>query len=73
MSTQELEAHLLRLSRHERARLAQKLIASLDEDDEIEQSWTEEAERRYEDLRSGSIDALPAEQVFAEVRSKQQG
>ena len=50
MSTQELEAQVLRLARHERARLAQKLIASLDEDDEIEQAWAEEAERRYEEL-----------------------
>ena len=71
MSTQELEAHVLRLSRHERARLAQKLIASLDEEDEIEVAWTEEAKRRYEELRSGSVEALPAEQVFAEARARQ--
>ncbi len=71
MSTQELEAQVLRLARHERARLAQKLIASLEEDDEIDQAWTEEAERRYEELRDGSVEALPADQVFADVRSKQ--
>ncbi len=71
MSTQELEAQVLRLARHERARLAQKLIASLDEEGEIEQAWAEEAERRYEELRDGSLEALPAQQVFAEVRSKQ--
>ena len=71
MSTQELEAQALRLARHERARLAQKLIASLDEEDEIEQAWAEEAERRYEELHAGSVEALPAEQVFAQVHSKQ--
>ena len=70
MSTQELEALALRLSRHERAHLAQKLIASLDEDDEIEQAWTEEAERRYEALRSGKVEAVPAEHVFDEGRMK---
>lgn len=70
MSTQELEAQMLRLARHERARLAQKLIASLDEDDELEQAWTEEAERRSEELRTGSVEALPADQVFADVRAK---
>ena len=70
MSTQELEAQVLRLARHERARLAQKLIASLDEDDEIEQAWTEEAERRFDELQAGSVEALPADQVFAEARSK---
>lgn len=71
MSTQELEAQVLHLSRHERARLAQKLIASLDEEDGIEQAWAEEAERRYEELRSGSVAALPAEHVFAEIRANQ--
>ena len=71
MSTQELEAQLLHLARHERARLAQKLIASLDDEDEIEQQWAHEAERRYEQLRSGNAEALPAEQVLAEARAKQ--
>ena len=52
MSTQELEAQVLRLARHERARLAQKLIASLDEDDETEQAWAEEAKRRAEELHA---------------------
>ena len=68
MSTQELEAQALRLARHERARLAQKLIARLDEEDEIEQAWAEEAECRYEELHAGSVEALTAEQVFAETR-----
>lgn len=70
MSTQELEARALHLSRHQRARLAQKLIDSLDEEDEVEQQWAEEAERRYEELRSGTVEPVPAKQVFAEVRSK---
>ena len=70
MSTQELEAQVLRLSLHERARLAQKLIASLDEDDAIEQAWAEEANRRYEELENGRVEALSAEKVFAEARSK---
>ncbi len=67
MSTQELEAQALRLARHERARLAQKLIASLDEEDEIEQAWAEEAERRYEELRDGNVEALPASVTSASL------
>ena len=70
MSTQELEAQALQLARHERARLAQRLIDSLDEEDELERAWTEEAERRYEALRSGSVEALPADDVFSNVRSR---
>ncbi len=68
MSTQELQAQALRLARHERARLAQKLIASLDEEDEIEQAWAEEAERRYEELHAGSVEALPASVTSASLK-----
>ena len=68
MSTQELEAQALTLPRHERAQLAQSLIASLDEEDETERVWTDEANRRDEELRSGHVTAVPATQVFADAR-----
>lgn len=70
MSVQELEAEVLRLPSHERARLAEVLIASLDEEDEISRAWADEAERRYEELRSGAVKSIPAEEVFARVRSR---
>ncbi len=70
MSTQELEARVLHLSHRHRARLAKKLIDSLDEDDKIEREWAEEAKRRYEEIRSGSVDPVPAELVFSELRSE---
>jgi putative addiction module component (TIGR02574 family) len=70
MSVQELEAELLKLSSHERARLAEVLIASLNEEDEIAQAWADEAERRYEQLRSGEVEAVPAEDVFARLRAR---
>ena len=70
MSAQELEAELLKLPSHERARLAEVLIASLDEEDEIATAWADEAERRYEELRSGEVEAIPGEEVFARIRSR---
>jgi putative addiction module component (TIGR02574 family) len=70
MSVQELEAKLLKLSSHERARLAEVLIASLNEEDEIAQAWADEAERRYEQLRSGEVEAVRAEDVFARLRAR---
>jgi putative addiction module component (TIGR02574 family) len=70
MSVQELETELLKLSSHERARLAEVLIASLNEEDEIAQAWADEAERRYEQLRSGEVEAVPAEDVFARLRAR---
>ena len=72
MSVQELEAEVLKLPSRERARLAEVLIASLDEEDEIAQAWSDEAERRYEELRSGRTKGIPAEEVFARVRSRLQ-
>lgn len=70
MSVNEIEAEVLKLPSHERARLAEVLIASLDEEDQIARAWAEEAERRYEELRSGDVEAIRAEDVFARVRSR---
>jgi putative addiction module component (TIGR02574 family) len=70
MSVQELEAALLKLPNQERARLAEVLIDSLDEENEIAQAWTDEAERRLEELRSGKVQGVPAEEVFARIRAQ---
>ncbi|HET6566769.1 MAG TPA: addiction module protein [Rhodothermales bacterium] len=72
MSVQELEAEVLKLPGHERARLAEVLIASLDEEDEIARAWAEEAERRYEELRSGAVEGIPAQEVFKRIRARLQ-
>jgi putative addiction module component (TIGR02574 family) len=69
VSVQELQAQVLKLPSHERARLAELLISSLDEEDEIAAAWADEAERRYRDLSSGAVEGIPAEDVLARVRS----
>lgn len=58
----------LRLPRSERARLAERLIASLDEDTSVEQAWAEEIERHVAGLRSGEVQPIPGEQVFEELK-----
>ena len=67
----ELESQALKLSRRERARLAQRLISSLDQevDADAEQLWLAEAERRLADLKSGKVAAIPAERVIRKVRA----
>jgi putative addiction module component (TIGR02574 family) len=69
--TRELEAQALRLPRRERARLAQRLISSLDQevDADAERLWRAEAERRLADLKSGKVAAIPAERVIRKVRA----
>ena len=64
---ERIEAEALRLPRPERARLAEVLILSLDEDAEIEQAWREEIERRLAELRAGSVSTIPSEEVFREL------
>ncbi|HET6763692.1 MAG TPA: addiction module protein [Longimicrobiaceae bacterium] len=70
MSVNEVEAEALKLPSTERARLAEVLIASLDEEDEIARAWADEAERRYERMRTGAVTGIPAEDVFARIRAK---
>lgn len=64
-----LEAEALKLTPGERAALAQRLLASLDEDEEIEEAWAVEVERRIADVESGAIQVIPLDQALAQVRS----
>ena len=56
----------------ERAELANQLLASLDgiSEEENEQLWLEEAERRYSEYKAGNVKAVPAEEVFARLQSR---
>ena len=61
-----------KLSPKERARLALRLIKSLDpgEDEDAEQVWLEEAERRLEAYDTGSTTPRPAEEVLSEIERR---
>ena len=52
--------------------MAERLIASLDEDAEIEQAWAVEVQRRLEAYRKGEIEAVPVEDVLIEARRRTQ-
>jgi len=67
ITREQLEAEARRLPKEERARLAEALIASLDEEAEVERAWVEEIRRRVAELRSGDVVAIPADEVFAEL------
>jgi putative addiction module component (TIGR02574 family) len=75
-SIAEIEDDVLRLPAEDRARLALRLLASLEETvespEEIEQLWIVEAERRFRELRDGVVQGIPARQVFAELRAKRE-
>ena len=65
----ELSQRARALSPEDRARLADELLASLDEDSspDTEQAWEQEIGRRVEEIRSGRAKLIPADQVFAET------
>ena len=67
----QLESKVLKLSVRERARLAERLLSSLDDqtDADAEKLWVEEAERRLDELRSGTVRSKPAGSVFRKARS----
>jgi putative addiction module component (TIGR02574 family) len=71
-SLPEIEKSALQLSAEDRARLAVRLLSSLEEStespEEIEKLWIAEAERRYQQLRDGVVKGIPAKEVFDELR-----
>ncbi len=72
MSTDELEAEALKLEPSKRARLAQKLLASLEDLSEAENArlWAEEAARRDAEWDRTQHTGRPAEDVFRETRAR---
>ena len=64
-----VEAEALKLTAEERAQLADRLIASLFEDNQIEDAWAAEVERRIEEIESGRSRLLPAAETIARARS----
>jgi putative addiction module component len=70
MSVEEIEAQALQLDPKDRARLAEKLLASLEtlSDDENDRLWAEEAERRDADWESAP--GRPAADVLRDARAK---
>lgn len=62
----------LRMSEHERAAIAERLIASLEDSPEIdvEQAWQEEVRRRIGELDRGTALCVPWEEVRRRLREK---
>jgi hypothetical protein len=72
MSIDELEAEALKLAPAARARLAEKLLESLEtlSDEENAQLWAEEAQRRDEAWYASGSSGHVADDVFREARAR---
>lgn len=65
-----LEAEALQLSAADRARLVERLIASLDADPEVEEAWAAEVERRHIETENNIVTLLPGAETLAKLRSE---
>ena len=69
---EELSQKARTLSPEDRARLAEDLLASLEDgsesDSEVEAAWEHAIRQRVEEVKSGTAKLIPAEDVYAETR-----
>jgi putative addiction module component (TIGR02574 family) len=65
----EVLRNAMSLDVHDRATLAERLLASLEElsEEEAERLWAEAAQRRLEEYRAGRAQAVPAEAVHEQA------
>ena len=72
MTIDDLEAAVLQLEPKARARLAERLLDSLEElsPEENARIWAEEAERRAAAIDAGMLSSRPADEVFREARAR---
>ena len=69
-TVEAIEASALQLSATERARLIERLIASLDIDPEVEAAWAAEAERRNTEIENGIVSLIPGREALANLKAE---
>ncbi len=69
-TVETLVAEVLQLPAVERARLVERLIASLDIDPEIEDAWAAEVERRQAEIESGAVTLVPGPETLAKLKAE---
>jgi putative addiction module component (TIGR02574 family) len=71
MSTQleSIEATALTLTPEERVQLADRLIASVFDEGDVEGAWATEVERRIQDIEGGRAQLIPAAQAIVRARA----
>lgn len=72
MKIEDLEGAALGLDPKSRARLAERLLESLESlsPEENARIWAEEAQRRADALEAGTLSSRPAADVFRDARSR---
>ena len=68
----DIEARIRSLRPEDKAELIRALIAELDgpADDDVDGTWLREAQKRYQEVVEGKVQAVPGERVFANLRAR---
>lgn len=69
-TVETLEAEALQLPAADRARLVERLIASLDSDPAVDDAWAAEVERRNAEIESGEVALVPGPDALAELKAQ---
>lgn len=68
MNTKQLIDEAVSLPIEERALVVDSLLRSMNQpESEIDKKWASEAKRRLAEFRSGRVEAIPGEDVFAKI------
>lgn len=70
LTLEALESEVLRLSTADRARLLDRVVASLDADADCEAAWDAVAARRDAEIEKGLSTVVPVEDVLAQLRAE---
>ena len=70
IALETLQAEVLRLPPADRAKLLDRLIASLDVDAGIEAAWDQLADQREQELSAGTAVAVPLDVVIARLEAR---
>ena len=67
-SITKLESQALQLAPEDRVSLADRLLASVSADNEVDDAWSQEAERCLAELENGTVADLSLEAAIARAR-----
>ncbi|MCW2756213.1 MAG: hypothetical protein JWQ32_3624 [Marmoricola sp.] len=72
MSAHEFYEAGMALSPSVRKDIALRLLESVEvvDDESVEAAWTTEISSRLDDIRSGNVQTIPGEQVFADIAAR---
>lgn len=65
-----LQAQVMSLSKEDRSRLLERLVASLDVDVEAEEEWEQLAAQREAEMESGAVVGIPLEEAMVQLRAR---